>query len=70
MKTHPANSYHLILASESEDKKGSLLEMIVYALFMLSALASIAASIVSAAAPPAVAPNRTAETSYHLKERV
>jgi hypothetical protein len=66
MKTHRANTYDLILASESEDKRGSLMEMIVYALFMLSAVASI----VSAAAPPAVASNRTAEMSYHLEERV
>ena len=65
MKTHQANTYDLILASESEDKRGFFLEMVVYALFMLSAVAGI----VSAAAQPAAAPNRTAETNYQLEER-
>ena len=65
MKTHQPNTYDLILASESEDKKGSFLEMVVYALFMLSAVAGI----VSAAAQPAVALNRAAATNYQLEER-
>jgi hypothetical protein len=56
MKTHQANTYDLILASESEDKGRSVVEMLIYALFILSAVALI----ISAAAQPVVVPDRIA----------
>jgi hypothetical protein len=66
MKTHQANTYDLILASETEDKRGSLLELAIYVLFMLS----VVVSIISAAAPPVAAVNRTVQTKYQLDQRV
>lgn len=56
MKTHVANTYDLIVAAESEDKGRSVIETLIYALFILSAVVSI----VSAAAQPVVAPHRVA----------
>ncbi|MBV9009061.1 MAG: hypothetical protein JO354_07840 [Verrucomicrobia bacterium] len=54
MKTHLANTYDLIVASESEDKGRSAVETMIYALFIVSAIVSI----FSAAAQPVVVPSR------------
>ena len=59
MKTHVANTYDLIVAAESEDKRRSAIETLIYVLFIVSAVVSI----ISAAAQPVVTP-----TSVVLKE--
>jgi hypothetical protein len=41
MNTHKSTTYDLIVESESEDKSRSLLEALIYALFILSAIVSI-----------------------------
>jgi hypothetical protein len=65
MKTHHANTYDLILASQSEDKMGSLLEMATYGLCMLS----VVAAIISATTPP-VAAHPVGQTNYQLEQRM
>ena len=54
MKTHTANTYDLIVGSE--DKNRSLLETVIYVLFILSAVASILQFVVQ----PVVVPSHTA----------
>ena len=54
MKTHRANTYDLIVAAESEDKGRLMIETLIYALFIVSAIVSI----FSAAVQPAVMPSR------------
>ena len=54
MKTHTANTYDLIV--ESEDKSGTLLETVIYVLFILSAVVSIFQFVVQ----PIVVPVQTA----------
>jgi hypothetical protein len=54
MNTHKANTYDLIV--ESEDKNRSLLETVIYALFILSAIVSIWQFV----AQPIVVPSHTA----------
>ena len=54
MKTHTANTYDLIV--ESEDKNRTLIETIIYALFILSAIVSIWQFVVQ----PIVVPSHTA----------
>jgi hypothetical protein len=56
MKTHHPNTYNLILAAELEDKGRSVVEIVIYALFILSAVASI----INAAVQPVVVPSRVA----------
>jgi hypothetical protein len=56
MKTHRANTYDLIVAAESEDKGRSVIETLIYALFILSAVVSI----ISAAAQSVAMPSRVA----------
>ena len=56
MKTHRANTYDLVLAADSEDKGRSVIETLIYALFIVSAVVSI----ISAAAQPVVMPSRVA----------
>jgi len=41
MQTHKPTTYDLIVESESEDKNRTLLETVIYALFILSAIVSI-----------------------------
>ena len=41
MNTHKSTTYDLIMESEFEDKNRSLLETVIYALFILSAIVSI-----------------------------
>jgi hypothetical protein len=41
MKTHVANTYDLIVAAESEDKGRSMIETLIYALFIMIAIVSI-----------------------------
>lgn len=53
MKTHIANTYDLII--ESEDKNRSVVETVIYALFILSAIVSIFQFVVQ----PIVVPSRT-----------
>ena len=36
MKTHRANTYDLIVAAESEDKGRSMIETLIYALFLIA----------------------------------
>ena len=62
MKTHQPNTYDLIVASDSEDKRRSLLEMAIYALFMLSAVVSI----INATTPPVAHP--VGQTNYQLEQ--
>jgi len=47
MKTHTANTYDLII--ESEDKNRTLLETVIYVLFILSAVVSILQFVVQEA---------------------
>jgi len=54
MKTHTANTYDLIV--ESEDKNGTVLETVIYLLFIVSALVSIFQFVVQ----PIVVPAHTA----------
>jgi TRAP-type mannitol/chloroaromatic compound transport system permease small subunit len=56
MKTHTANTYDLIVESESEDKNRSALETVIYVLFILSAVVSILQFVVQ----PVVVPSHTA----------
>jgi hypothetical protein len=56
MKTHIANTYDLIVAAESEDKGRSVIETLIYALFIMIAIISI----VSAAAQSVAMPSRVA----------
>jgi len=53
MKTHTANTYDLIVASE--DKNRTVLETVIYVLFILSAVASILQFVVQ----PIVVPSHT-----------
>ena len=41
MNTHISNTYDLIVESESEDKGRNLIETLIYAIFILSAVVSI-----------------------------
>ena len=54
MKTHTANTYDLIV--ESEDKNRTVLETVIYVLFILSAVVSILQFVVQ----PIVVPSHTA----------
>ena len=54
MKTHTANTYDLIV--ESEDKNRTVLETLIYVLFILSAVVSILQFLVQ----PIVVPSHTA----------
>ena len=54
MKTHTANTYDLILEAESEDRGRTVVEALIYALFILSAVVSI----LHAAVQPVVVPSR------------
>ena len=56
MNTHKSTTYDLILESESEDKSRSLLETVIYALFILSAIVSIFQFVVQ----PIVVPSHPA----------
>ena len=56
MKTHRANTYDLIVAAELEDKGRSLIETLIYALVIVSAVASI----ISTAAQSVTMPSRVA----------
>ena len=56
MKTHRANTYDLIVAAELEDKGRSMIETLIYALIIVSAVVSI----ISAAAQSVAAPSRVA----------
>jgi hypothetical protein len=56
MKTHRANTYDLVVAAEAEDKGRSVIETLIYALFIVSAIVSI----ISAAAQSASMPTRVA----------
>jgi hypothetical protein len=56
MNTHKSNTYDLIVESESEDKNRTLLEVLIYTLFILSTVVSI----VQAAAQPVVVPGHVA----------
>ena len=55
MKTHTANTYDLIVASE--DKNRTVLETVIYVLFILSAVLSILQFVVQ----PVVVPSHTAD---------
>jgi hypothetical protein len=54
MNTHKANTYDLIM--ESEDKNRTVLETVIYALFILSAIVSIWQFVMQ----PIVVPSHTA----------
>jgi len=56
MKTHTANTYDLIVESESEEKNRTTLETVIYLLFILSAVVSILQFVVQ----PIVVPSHTA----------
>jgi len=53
MKSH-ANTYYLITASEYEDRRRSAAEVVIYTVFVLSAVVSI----IIAATQPVSAPSR------------
>ena len=56
MNKHISNTYDLIVESESEDKGRNVIETLIYAIFILSAVVSI----VHAAAQPVVIPSHVA----------
>ena len=56
MNTHKSTTYDLILESEAEDKNRTLLETVIYVLFILSAIVSIWQFVVQ----PIVLPSQTA----------
>ena len=56
MKTHKSNTYDLVIESESQDKSRAVIEMLIYAAFILSAVVSI----VQAAAQPVIVPGHIA----------
>jgi hypothetical protein len=56
MNTHISNTYDLIVESESEDKGRSLIETLIYAAFIVSAVVSI----LQAAAQPVIVPTQVA----------
>lgn len=56
MKTHKLNTYDLIVESESEDRGRTVVETLIYAIFILSAVVSI----VRVAAQPVVIPDHVA----------
>lgn len=62
MHTHKSTTYDLILESESEDKNRTLLETVIYALFILSAIVSIFQFVVQ----PVVVPSHTAGFASNL----
>jgi hypothetical protein len=52
MQTHKPTTYDLIVESESEDKNRTMLETVIYALFILSAIVSIWQFVVQPIAVP------------------
>jgi hypothetical protein len=56
MNTHISNTYDLIVESEAEDKGRTVIETLIYAIFILSAVVSI----VRVAAQPVVIPSHVA----------
>ena len=56
MNTHISNTYDLIVESEAEDKGRTVIETLIYAIFILSAVVSIA----RVAAEPVVIPSHVA----------
>ena len=71
MNTHKSTTYDLIIESESEDKNRSLLETVIYALFILSAIVSIWQFMFQ----PIVVPSRTAgfasnQTTEHVQAEI
>ena len=56
MNTHVSNTYDLIVESDSEDKGRNLIETLIYAIFIVSAVVSI----IHAAAQPVVIPSHVA----------
>ena len=63
MQTHQPTTYDLIVESESEDKNRTLLETVIYALFILSAIVSIWQFVVQ----PIVVPSHTAGFASNQK---
>lgn len=63
MKTHRANTYDLIVAAELEDKGRSMIETLIYALIIVSAVVSI----ISAAAQSVAAPSRVAAKDCNVQ---
>ena len=63
MKTHHANTYDLILASESEDRGRAVIETLIYAAFILSAVLSI----LHIAMQPVVVPSRIAARTCQIE---
>ncbi|PZR73927.1 MAG: hypothetical protein DLM52_10270 [Chthoniobacterales bacterium] len=53
MKTHKSNTYDLVIQSQSEDKNRTVVEMLIYALLIGSAVVSIFQSAVQAVVMPA-----------------
>ena len=56
MKTHQSNTYDLIVDSESEDRNRTVVEALIYAVFIGSAIVSI----FQCAVQPVVTPDRIA----------
>jgi len=66
MHTHKSTTYDLIVESESEDKSRTLVETVIYALFILSAIVSIWQFVVQ----PIVVPLHTAGFASNLTQCV
>ncbi len=56
MKTHKSNTYDLVIESQAEDKSRTIVETLIYTIFILSAVVSI----FQAAAQPVVVPGHLA----------
>ncbi len=56
MNTHKSNTYDLIVESESEDKSRTIIETLIYTIFILSAVVSI----FQVAAQPIIVPDHVA----------
>ncbi len=59
MNSHKKNTYDLLVKSESEDKSRTVIEMLIYTIFILSAVVSI----FQVAAQPVLLPSKIASKS-------
>jgi hypothetical protein len=66
MNSHKSNTYDLLIAAESEDRSRSVIEAVIYGVFILSAVLSI----FRAAAQPVSMPTHvgSAHTVSHVEQ--
>ncbi len=64
MNTHKSNTYDLVIESESEDRSRTVIETLIYTIFILSAVISI----FQVAAQPVVVPGHV--VGKHLVSQI